>query len=171
MLAAGLRQAASQPPVATCWCASTTTPRPVRFPTAATATASSSATSAGEILDRYPSLQLVDYGFAYRRDPNFPQDDITWFLMEKRELSMLKYCTPLRDAGHQARPAPRRGRRLQRLPQPTSSAPRSTGTQRRRNCCRCSKAIAAAAATGTASCRSAAARTAPTRWCACCSWA
>ena len=39
---------------------------------------------AGEILDRHPQLQLVDYGFAYRRDPNFPQDDITWFLMEKR---------------------------------------------------------------------------------------
>lgn len=39
---------------------------------------------AGEIMDRYPQLQLVDYGFAYRRDPNFPQDDITWFLMEKR---------------------------------------------------------------------------------------
>ena len=28
--------------------------------------------------------RLVDYGFAYRHDPNFPQDDITWFLMEKR---------------------------------------------------------------------------------------
>lgn len=39
---------------------------------------------AGEILDRYPQMQLVDYGFAYRRDPNFPQDDITWFLLEKR---------------------------------------------------------------------------------------
>lgn len=38
----------------------------------------------GEILDRHPDLKLVDYGFAYRRDPNFPQDDITWFLMEKR---------------------------------------------------------------------------------------
>jgi pseudaminic acid biosynthesis-associated methylase len=38
---------------------------------------------AGEIMDRYPKMQLVDYGFAYRRDPNFPQDDITWFLMEK----------------------------------------------------------------------------------------
>lgn len=38
---------------------------------------------AGEIMDRHPQLQLVDYGFAYRRDPNFPQDDITWFLMEK----------------------------------------------------------------------------------------
>lgn len=39
---------------------------------------------AGEILERYPQLELVDYGFAYRRDPSFPQDDITWFLMEKR---------------------------------------------------------------------------------------
>ncbi|MEI8155476.1 MAG: pseudaminic acid biosynthesis-associated methylase [Burkholderiales bacterium] len=37
----------------------------------------------GEILDRYPELTLVDYGFVYRRDPKFPQDDITWFLMEK----------------------------------------------------------------------------------------
>ncbi len=39
---------------------------------------------AGELLDTYKDLSLVDYGFAYRRDPNFPQDDITWFLMEKR---------------------------------------------------------------------------------------
>lgn len=39
---------------------------------------------AGEIMDLYPQMQLVDYGFAYRRDPNFPQDDITWFLLEKR---------------------------------------------------------------------------------------
>lgn len=42
---------------------------------------------AGEIMDRHPQMQLVDYGFAYRRDPNFPQDDITWFLMEKTELT------------------------------------------------------------------------------------
>lgn len=39
---------------------------------------------AGEMMERYPELKLVDYGFAYRRDPNFPQDDITWFLMEKK---------------------------------------------------------------------------------------
>ena len=39
---------------------------------------------AGEIMERQPQLNLIDYGFAYRRDPNFPQDDITWFLMEKR---------------------------------------------------------------------------------------
>ncbi len=39
---------------------------------------------AGEIMERHPQLQLIDYGFAYRRAPNFPQDDISWFLMEKR---------------------------------------------------------------------------------------
>jgi pseudaminic acid biosynthesis-associated methylase len=39
---------------------------------------------AGEMLDAYPDLALIDYGFAYRRDPVFPQDDVTWFLMEKR---------------------------------------------------------------------------------------
>jgi spore coat polysaccharide biosynthesis protein SpsF len=41
---------------------------------------------AGEIMERHPQLKLLDYGFAYRRDPNFPQDDITWFLMEKNLL-------------------------------------------------------------------------------------
>ena len=39
---------------------------------------------AGEILDRYPDLQLLDYGFSYHRDPQFPTDDINWFLLEKR---------------------------------------------------------------------------------------
>jgi len=38
---------------------------------------------AGEMLEKYPDLKLVDYGFSYRRDPAFPQDDITWFLMQK----------------------------------------------------------------------------------------
>lgn len=38
---------------------------------------------AGEIMDRYPALKLVDYGFQYHRDNHFPQDDMTWFLMEK----------------------------------------------------------------------------------------
>lgn len=40
---------------------------------------------AGEIMDRHQQMTLIDYGFAYRRDPNFPQDDITWFLLEKRK--------------------------------------------------------------------------------------
>jgi spore coat polysaccharide biosynthesis protein SpsF len=39
---------------------------------------------AGEIMSQHPQMQLLDYGFAYKRDPNFPQDDITWFLMEKK---------------------------------------------------------------------------------------
>lgn len=39
---------------------------------------------AGDLLDRYADLELIDYGFVYRRDPNFPHDDVTWFLMEKR---------------------------------------------------------------------------------------
>ena len=38
---------------------------------------------AGELLDKFPDLKLVDYGFAYHRDNYFPQDDITWFLLEK----------------------------------------------------------------------------------------
>jgi spore coat polysaccharide biosynthesis protein SpsF len=38
---------------------------------------------AGDILRRYSDLRLVDYGFAYHGDPNFPQDDLTWFLLEK----------------------------------------------------------------------------------------
>ena len=37
----------------------------------------------GEVLDHYSDLHLVDYGFSYHRDPNFPQDDSTWFLLEK----------------------------------------------------------------------------------------
>jgi len=37
----------------------------------------------GEILDKYPDLRLVNYGFYYHRDPVFQQDDMTWFLMEK----------------------------------------------------------------------------------------
>lgn len=39
---------------------------------------------AGEMLDKYPELSLVDYGFSYHRDKLFPQDDLNWFLLEKR---------------------------------------------------------------------------------------
>lgn len=39
---------------------------------------------AGDLLERHRDLRLMDYGFAYRRDPEFPQDDITWFLLERR---------------------------------------------------------------------------------------
>ena len=38
---------------------------------------------AGEILDLFADLRLIDYGFCYHRDPAFPQDDINWFLLEK----------------------------------------------------------------------------------------
>jgi len=38
---------------------------------------------AGEFLDKFTDTELVDYGFAYRKDPAFPQDDITWFLIKK----------------------------------------------------------------------------------------
>lgn len=38
---------------------------------------------AGEMLEKFSDLQLVDYGFSYRKDPTFPQDDITWFLLKK----------------------------------------------------------------------------------------
>ena len=39
---------------------------------------------AGELLDRYSDLELVDYGFQYHRDSDFPADDTTWFLLRKR---------------------------------------------------------------------------------------
>jgi pseudaminic acid biosynthesis-associated methylase len=38
---------------------------------------------AGEMLEIFPDLRLVNYGFVWRRDI-FPQDDITWFLLEKQ---------------------------------------------------------------------------------------
>jgi spore coat polysaccharide biosynthesis protein SpsF len=37
---------------------------------------------AGEILNKYPDLKLVNYGFSYHGDI-FSQDDITWFLIKK----------------------------------------------------------------------------------------
>ena len=39
---------------------------------------------AGEFLDRFPSVELINYGFSYHRDHIFPSDDATWFLMEKK---------------------------------------------------------------------------------------
>lgn len=38
---------------------------------------------AGEMLDMFPDLKLVDYGFVYHRDPVFPLGDMNWFLLEK----------------------------------------------------------------------------------------
>ncbi|MGD1151775.1 MAG: pseudaminic acid biosynthesis-associated methylase [Syntrophales bacterium] len=38
---------------------------------------------AGDMLDKYSDLRLIDYGFSYHRDPVFPVGDATWFLLEK----------------------------------------------------------------------------------------
>ncbi|NPA72023.1 MAG: pseudaminic acid biosynthesis-associated methylase [Gammaproteobacteria bacterium] len=38
---------------------------------------------AGEMMAKYPELTLADYGFVYHGDPEFPLDDITWFLLKK----------------------------------------------------------------------------------------
>lgn len=38
---------------------------------------------AGEMIDAF-DLKLVNYGFVYHRDNAAPQDDLTWFLMEKK---------------------------------------------------------------------------------------
>jgi len=38
---------------------------------------------AGEMLDKFNDLSLLDYGFVYHRDPAFPQDDFSWFLLDK----------------------------------------------------------------------------------------
>jgi pseudaminic acid biosynthesis-associated methylase len=39
---------------------------------------------AGEFIDTCPDFTLIDYGFSYYRDPRERQDDITWFLFERR---------------------------------------------------------------------------------------
>ena len=44
---------------------------------------------AGETLDKYNDLKLVNYGFSYKRDLNHPLDDITWFLMEKKNFKSI----------------------------------------------------------------------------------
>lgn len=38
---------------------------------------------AGEMLDKYSDLKLINYGFVYHRDNIFKLDDATWFLREK----------------------------------------------------------------------------------------
>ncbi len=38
---------------------------------------------AGEMLDKYSDLSLLDYGFIYKRDNNVPLDNMNWFLLEK----------------------------------------------------------------------------------------
>ncbi len=41
---------------------------------------------AGEILANHPDMKLIHYGFFYKGDPNFPQDDLTYFLLEKQPM-------------------------------------------------------------------------------------
>jgi pseudaminic acid biosynthesis-associated methylase len=43
---------------------------------------------AGEMLDQYRDLALIDYGFVYHRDPRFSPDDVNWFLLEKTSAVM-----------------------------------------------------------------------------------
>ncbi|MFT6152990.1 MAG: spore coat polysaccharide biosynthesis protein SpsF, partial [Bermanella sp.] len=38
---------------------------------------------AGDMLEKYPDLKLLDYGFVYKHGNTFAQDEITCFLMEK----------------------------------------------------------------------------------------
>jgi len=40
---------------------------------------------AGEMMDKYGDLRLIDYGFNYRRDNNFSCGDENWFLLEKQQ--------------------------------------------------------------------------------------
>ena len=39
---------------------------------------------AGDLLDTYSDLELIDYGFRYHRDLFHPMDDLTYFLLKKR---------------------------------------------------------------------------------------
>lgn len=41
---------------------------------------------AGDMLDTFNDLSLIDYGFTYHRDSNFLYDDINWFLLEKKKI-------------------------------------------------------------------------------------
>ncbi len=39
----------------------------------------------GEIMEKYPDLMLVDYGFVYHADPQYPKvDEFNWFILEKK---------------------------------------------------------------------------------------
>ena len=57
-------------------------PAPVTVPYRGTSETLFKRDFAGELIDKF-GLGLVDYGFVYRRDNYFPQDDCTWFLLEK----------------------------------------------------------------------------------------
>lgn len=40
---------------------------------------------AGEMLDAYPDIGLLDYGFFYRKDERYRLGDVHWFLLEKKQ--------------------------------------------------------------------------------------
>ena len=42
---------------------------------------------AGDIMSKYKNVKLVNYGFKYKSDNNFPLDDVTWFLLEKKVIT------------------------------------------------------------------------------------
>jgi spore coat polysaccharide biosynthesis protein SpsF len=58
-------------------------PKPVEIPYRGHAGKLFKRDFAGELMDRHPDLTLLDYGFVYHRDPAFPADDVTWFLLSK----------------------------------------------------------------------------------------
>ena len=57
-------------------------PTPVSIPYSGNADKLFKRDFAGEFMDLYPDVKLRKCGFAYHRGA-FPQDDITWFLLEK----------------------------------------------------------------------------------------
>lgn len=57
-------------------------PRPVELEYRGMAGALFKRDFAGEMLDQFPGLRLLDYGFVYHRDLR-KGDDVTWFLMER----------------------------------------------------------------------------------------
>jgi spore coat polysaccharide biosynthesis protein SpsF len=43
---------------------------------------------AAELLAAYPDLTLIDYGFGSKLDPLIRQDDVTWYVFEKKPLAV-----------------------------------------------------------------------------------
>jgi pseudaminic acid biosynthesis-associated methylase len=40
---------------------------------------------AGEFMDMFPDVELVDYGVTYKRDPLYRHDDLNWYLLKKKD--------------------------------------------------------------------------------------
>ena len=41
---------------------------------------------AGDMLNNFPDIELINYGFIYHKDKNYPLDDIKLFLLEKKNI-------------------------------------------------------------------------------------